>query len=75
MCQKDLRWKVVVLGRIEAFRENECTKGATVVKTAFVENQCAEGTFGENWAVKVKTVLLWKMNVPKGLKVEIRSFG
>ena len=31
--------------------------------------------FGENWAVKVKTVLLRKMNVPKGLKVEIRYFG
>ena len=45
MCQKDLRWKVVVLGRIGAFRENECIKGATAVaKMAFVENQCAEGT-------------------------------
>ena len=45
MCQEDLRWKVGVLGKIGAFRENTCTEGVTVVKMAFVENQCAEGTW------------------------------
>ena len=45
MCQKDLRWKLGLLGKIGAFRENECAKGATGVKNrAFVENKCAEGT-------------------------------
>ena len=28
----DLRWKLGVLGKIGAFRKNECAKGATGVK-------------------------------------------
>ena len=31
--------------------------------------------FGEIWIVKVKTGLMQKMSVQKGLEVEIRSFG
>ena len=34
-----------------------------------------KGHFGENWAVKVKTGVMWKKSVPKGLNMEIRSFG
>ena len=34
-----------------------------------------KGHVGENWAVKVLTGLIRKTSVPKGLKVEIRSFG
>ena len=46
MCQKDLRWKLGLLGKIRAFRENECAKMATGVKTG----------------------LLWKITVLKGLE-------
>ena len=31
--------------------------------------------FGEIWTVKVKTGLIQKMSVQKGIEVEIRSFG
>ena len=53
MCQKDLRWKLGLLGKIEAFRENGYAKGATGVKTG----------------------LLWKVSVLKGLKAKIGHFG
>ena len=34
-----------------------------------------KGHFDEIWTVKVKTGLIQKMSVRKGLEVEIRSFG
>ena len=45
MHQKDLRWKFHLLGKIRAFRENECAKGSHWGENrAFVGNQFAEGT-------------------------------
>ena len=41
---------------------------------AFGKMSAEKGHFGENWAVNVLTGLIRKTSVPKGLKVEIRSF-
>ena len=48
MCQKDLRWKLNFGGKIGACRENDCAKGATVVKQGFLENSVLKG-FEETW--------------------------
>ena len=36
MCKMDLRWKLGLLSKIGAFRENECEKGAVGVKTGLL---------------------------------------
>ena len=63
MCQKDLRWKLGLLGKIGAFRKNESAQGVTGVKQDFcktsmclrdfenrahTENECAKITCGGN---------------------------
>ena len=42
---------------------------------AFGKMSVRKKHFGEIWTVKVKTGLIQKMSVQKGLEVEIRSFG
>ena len=44
MCQKNLRWKLGLLGKIGAFKKNDSAQGATGVKQVFCKNQCAGGT-------------------------------
>ena len=76
MCKRDY-W-----GKNRAFVETQCAEGTlrksghSGEKIGLLGKMSAQkGHFGENWAVKVLTGLIWKTSVPKGLKVEIRSFG
>ena len=54
--------------------ENQCAKG-TLRKIGhfgekiglLVKMSVWKGHFGETWAVKVKTGLIWKISVPKNL--------
>ena len=62
--------------------ETQCAEGTfrkfehSAEKIGLLGKMSAQkGHFGENWVVKVKTGLVQKTSVPKGLEVKIRSFG
>ena len=69
-------------GKKQGFCETQCAEGTLSKFGHFGEKigllgkmSAQKGHFGENWSVKVLTGLIQKTSVPKGLKVEIRSFG
>ena len=47
MCQKDLRWKLGLLGKIGAFWKNESAQGATEVKQGFCKKSVCLRDFEE----------------------------
>ena len=76
MCKRDY-W-----GKNRAFVETQCAEGTlrkfghSGEKIGLLgEMNAQKGHFGENWVVKVKTGLIRKTSVPRGLEVKIRSFG
>ena len=75
VCKRDY-W-----GKNRAFVETQCDEGTlrkfghSGEKIGLLGEMSAQkGHFCENWVVKLKTGLVWKTSVPKGLEVKIKSF-
>ena len=49
MGQKNLRWKLGLLGKIGAFRKNDSAQGATGVKQSFCKKSVCLREFEEIW--------------------------
>ena len=66
MCQKNLRWKLGLLGKIGAFRKNDSAQGATGVKQSFCKKSVCLRDFEEFGHFGKKMGLLGKKSVRKG---------
>ena len=66
MCQKDLRWKLGLLGKIGAFRKNDSAQGATGVKQGFCKKSVCLRDFEEIWKFWEENGTFGKKECAKG---------
>ena len=71
MCQKDLTWKLGLLGKIGASWKNECVKGNTRVKTVICEKSVCLRDFEQIRHFEKKMELLGKTSVRRDTLVKI----